>query len=250
MSRKVQVIGIVPNDSPALDPVLGRARAAGIKVLAHEGPAQKEMDWDFELTTTEGYGHAHMDLLAKNMKEEGEYIVYVGSLTVPLHNAWADAAIAYQKEKYPKMKMLGDRFGVAESVDESLKTTQDQIRANPGLKGILTFGSQGPIGAARALEDRGKQKKIALVGGFSPGQGQKYVKSGTIRGGFIWNPMTAGEIFVQVASMLAAGKEPTDNMELTGVGPVRVYPDKKLIQAQKLELLDKANIDRLVKLGL
>lgn len=250
IARKVQVIGIVPNDSPALDPVLGRARAAGIKVLAHEGPAQKEMDWDFELTTTEGYGHAHMDLLAKNMKEEGEYIVYVGSLTVPLHNAWADAAIAYQKEKYPKMKMLGDRFGVAESVDESLKTTQDQIRANPGLKGILTFGSQGPIGAARALEDRGKQKKIALVGGFSPGQGQKYVKSGTIRGGFIWNPMTAGEIFVQVASMLAAGKEPTDNMELTGVGPVRVYPDQKLIQAQKLELLDKANIDRLVKLGL
>ena len=62
--------------------------------------------------------------------------------------------------------------------------------------------------------------------------------------------MTAGEIFVQVASMLAAGKEPTDKMELTGVGPVRVYPDKKLIQAQKLESLDKKNIDRLVKLGL
>jgi simple sugar transport system substrate-binding protein len=250
IARKVQVIGIVPNDSAALDPVLGRARAAGIKVLVHEGPDQKEMDWDFELTTTEGYGRAHMDLLAKNMGEEGKYIVYVGSLTVPLHNAWADAAIAYQKEKYPKMQMLGDRFGVAESVDESLKTTQDQMRANPDLKGILTFGSQGPIGAARALEDRGKAESIVLVGGFSPGQGQKYVKSGTIRGGFIWNPMTAGEIFVQVASMLAAGKEPTDNMELTGVGPVRVYPDKKLIQAQKLESLDKENIDRLVEMGL
>lgn len=250
IARKVAVIGIVPNDSPALDPVLGRARAAGIKVLAHEGPNQKEMDWDFELTTIEGYGKAHMDLLAKEMGEEGKYIVYVGSLTVPLHNAWADAAIAYQKEKYPKMEMLGDRFGVAESVDESLKTTQDQIRANPDLKGILTFGSQGPIGAARVLEDRGKAKDIVLVGGFSPGQGVKYVKSGTIRGGFIWNPMTAGEIFVQLASMLAAGKEPTDNMELTGVGPVRVYPDKKLIQAQKLESLDKENIDRLVELGL
>jgi len=250
IARKVAVIGIVPNDSAALDPVLGRARAAGIKVLAHEGPDQKEKDWDFELTTTEGYGRAHMDLLAKNMGEEGKYIVYVGSLTVPLHNAWADAAIAYQKEKYPKMEMLGDRFGVAESVDDSLKTTQDQIRANPDLKGILTFGSQGPIGAARVLEDRGKAESIALVGGFSPGQGVKYVKSGTIRGGFIWNPMTAGEIFVALASMLAAGKEPTDNMELTGVGPVRVYPDKKLIQAQKLESLDKDNIDRLVALGL
>ena len=250
IARKVAVIGIVPNDSAALEPVLGRARAAGIKVLAHEGPDQKEKDWDFELTTTEGYGHAHMDLLAKQMGEEGKYIVYVGSLTVPLHNAWADAAIAYQKEKYPKMQMLGDRFGVAESVDDSLKTTQDQIRANPDLKGILTFGSQGPIGAARVLDDRGKAKSIALVGGFSPGQGVKYVKSGTIRGGFIWNPMTAGQIFVQLASMLAAGKEPTDNMELAEVGPVRVFADKKLIQAQKLESLDTENIDRLVALGL
>ena len=135
IARGVDVIGIVPNDSAALAPVLGRAREAGIKVLAHEGPDQENMDWDFELTTTEAYGQAHMDLLAKEMGEEGEYIVYVGSLTVPLHNAWADAAIAYQKEKYPNMTMLGERFGVAESVDETIKTTQDQIRANPEPQG-------------------------------------------------------------------------------------------------------------------
>ena len=250
IARGVNVIGIVPNDSAALAPVLGRAQAAGIKVLAHEGPDQQNMDWDFELTTTEAYGQAHMDLLAKEMGEEGSYIVYVGSLTVPLHNAWADAAIAYQKEKYPKMTMLGERFGVAESVDDSIKTTQDQLRAHPDLKGILTFGSQGPIGAARVLEDREVADKVALVGGFSPGQGVKYVKSGTIRGGYIWNPMTAGEIFVQVGNMLAAGKEPTDGMELAGVGPVKVDTEKKLIQVQKLEALDKENIDRLVELGL
>ena len=250
IARGVDVIGIVPNDSAALAPVLGRAREAGIKVLAHEGPDQENMDWDFELTTTEAYGQAHMDLLAEQMGEEGEYIVYVGSLTVPLHNAWADAAIAYQKEKYPNMTMLGERFGVAESVDETIKTTQDQIRANPNLKGILTFGSQGPIGAARVLEDRELADKIVLVGGFSPGQGARYVKSGTIRGGFIWNPMTAGEVFVQLGSMLAAGEEPTDGMELVGVGPVKVDPETRVIQAQKLKSLDKENIDRLVELGL
>jgi simple sugar transport system substrate-binding protein len=250
IARGVDVIGIVPNDSAALAPVLGRAREAGIKVLAHEGPDQENMDWDFELTTIEAYGQAHMDLLAQEMGEEGEYIVYVGSLTVPLHNAWADAAIAYQKEKYPNMTMLGERFGVAESVDDSIKTTQDQLRANPNLKGILTFGSQGPIGAARVLEDREVADKVALVGGFSPGQGVKYVKSGTIRGGYIWNPMTAGEIFVQLGAMLARGEEPTDGMELVGVGRVEVDPETRIIQAQKLEALDKENIDRLVELGL
>ncbi len=250
IARDVDVIGIVPNDSAALAPVLARAQEAGIKVLAHEGPDQQNMDWDFELTTIEAYAQAHMDLLAQEMGEEGEYIVYVGSLTVPLHNAWADAAIAYQKEAYPNMTMLGERFGVAESVDDTIRTTQDQLRAHPDLKGILTFGSQGPIGAARVLEDREVADEIALVGGFSPGQGAKYVKSGTIRGGYIWNPMTAGEIFVQLGTMLAKGEEPTDGMELAGVGPVKVDQEAKLIQVQKLEALDKENIDRLVELGL
>lgn len=250
IARKVSVIGVVPNDAAALEPVLGRAKQAGIKVLTHESPAQKENDWDFELTTVEAYGQAHMDLLAKEMGGKGKYIVYVGSLTVPLHNAWADAAIAYQKEKYPDLQMLGDRFGVAESVDDAYRTTLDQLRANPDIKGILTFGSQGPIGAGRALDDRGKAKSVALVGGFSPGQGVKYVKQGIIRGGFIWNPMLAGTIMVQIAQQLAEGKEPTDGMELVEVGPVKVYPDKRLIQAQKLEALDKSNIDRLVELGL
>ncbi|SHO66799.1 simple sugar transport system substrate-binding protein [Pseudoxanthobacter soli DSM 19599] len=250
IARKVDVIGIVPNDAAALEPVIARAKAAGIKVLAHEGPQLKGNDWDFELTTIEEYGRAHMDLLAKEMGGKGKYIVYVGSLTVPLHNAWADAAIAYQKEKYPEMEMVGDRFGVAESLDESIKTTQDQLRAHPDLTGILTFGSQGPIGAARVLDDRGKAKSVALVGGFSPGQGLKYVMNGTIRGGYIWNPMTAGQVFVQLSKMLAEGKEPTDGMELVGVGPVKVYPDKRLIQAQKLEALDKANIQRLADMGL
>ena len=250
IARKVDVIGIVPNDAAALEPVCQRARAAGIKVLTHESPDQKENDWDFEKTTVAAYGEKHMDLLAQQMGEAGKYIVYVGTLTVPLHNAWADAAIAYQKSKYPKMEMLGDRFGVAESLDESFKTAQDQLRAHSDLKGILTFGSQGPIGAAKALDDRGKAKSVVLVGGFSPGQGQKYVKSGTIRGGYIWNPLTAGEVFVQVATMLAAGKQPTDNMDITDVGPVHVDASKRLIQAQKLESLDKENIDRLVALGL
>ena len=250
IARKVDVIGVVPNDSAALAPVLGRAKAAGIKVISHEGPDQQNNDWDFELTTVQAYGEKHMDLLAEAMGQEGRYVVYVGSLTVPLHNAWADAAIAYQKQKYPKMEMLGDRFGCAESLDESIKVTQDQIRAHPDLKGILTFGSQGPIGAARVLDDRGKAKTIALVGGFSPGQGQKYVMNGTIRGGYIWNPMTAGQVFVQLAKMLAEGRQPTDGMDFVEVGPVKVVAEKRLIQAQKLESLDKANIARLVALGL
>ena len=64
----------------------------------------------------------------EEMGEQGKYIVYVGSLTVPLHNKWADFAIAYQKAHYPKMQLAADRFGVAESVDDSYKTALDDFQ--------------------------------------------------------------------------------------------------------------------------
>jgi simple sugar transport system substrate-binding protein len=250
IARKVDVIAVVPNDATALEPVFKRAQEAGIKVLTHESPDQKFNDWNVELTTVDGFGETHMEALAKAMGGEGKYIVYVGSLTVPLHNKWADAAIALQKEKYPKMELVADRFGVAESLDDSYKTALDQMRANPDLKGILAFGSQGPIGAARAVEERGKEESVAVVGPFSPGQGAKYIKSGAIREGFIWNPMQAGETIVYIGNMLAKGETPTDGMELPGLGKVSVDPETRNILAQKLQPINKDTIDELVGMGL
>ena len=250
IARKVDVIAVVPNDAAALEPVFQRAQDAGIKVVTHESPDQKFNDWNIELTTVEGFGEQHMEALAKAMGGKGKYIVYVGSLTVPLHNKWADAAIAYQKEKYPEMQLVGERFGVAESLDDSYRTALDQMRANPDLGGILAFGSQGPIGAARAVEERGKEKEIAVVGPFSPGQGAKYIKSGAIREGFIWNPMLAGEAIVYLGNMLAKGEEPKDGMDIPGVGPVSVDAQTRNILAQKLQPINKDTIDQLVEMGL
>jgi simple sugar transport system substrate-binding protein len=158
IAKKVNAIGVVPNDAKALEPVFDRAKAAGIPIITHESPDQKGNLWDIEMIDNKEYGERHMKDLAKFMGEEGEYIVYVGSLTVPLHNLWADAAIAYQKEHYPKMKLAADRYGVAESVDDSYRTALDAMLAHPNLKGILTFGSQGPIGAPAARSRSGAKK--------------------------------------------------------------------------------------------
>ena len=35
-----------------------------------------------------------------------------------------------------------------------------------------------------------------VVGPFSPGQGRDLIKAGAISGGFMWNPMEAGRVFV------------------------------------------------------
>ncbi|MCW8206092.1 autoinducer 2 ABC transporter substrate-binding protein [Verminephrobacter aporrectodeae subsp. tuberculatae] len=250
IARKSKVIAVVPNDAKALEPVFKRARDAGIKIITHESPEQKGADWNIELTTVAGFGERHMESLAKAMAGQGKYAVFVGSLTVPLHNAWADAAIAHQKKNFPKMQLVADRFGVAENLDESHRTAQDLMRAHPDLKGFLAFGSQGPIGAGRAVLEAGKTDKVAVVGPFSPGQGAKLVKAGAIREGFIWNPSLAGEVIVRVGKMLMDGQEPSNGMEIQGLGKVLVDKERRSILGQKLETINKESIDRLVGMGL
>jgi simple sugar transport system substrate-binding protein len=250
IAKKVSVIAVVPNDAKALEPVFDRAKTAGIPIITHESPDQKGNVWDIEMINNKEFGEQHMKDLAQYMGEEGEYIVFVGGLTVPLHNAWADAAIAYQKEHYPKMKLVADRYGVAESVDDSYRTTSDAILAHPNLKGILTFGSQGPIGAGRAIKEKGKADKIILVGACSPSQGKKLVKEGVIKSGYIWSPIEAGAAIVTVAKMVLDKTPITDGVEIPGLGKASVDPEKRVIRVIKVLKIDKDTVDQLAALGL
>ncbi len=248
IAQGVKVIGVVPNDAKVLEPVLAKAKEAGIFVVTHESPGQKGADWNFELASSTGFGEAHAKLLAEKMGGKGEYAVFVGSLTVPLHNAWADAAIAYIKANYPDMKLVGERYGVAEDVDKSRSTALDLISAHPDLKGFLAFGSQGPIGAGRAVEERRKVGEIFVLGPFSPGQGQKLIKSDAISGGFMWNPKQAGEVFVTMADRLIKGESIKDGDDIPGLGVIK--PVGNDIIVDQLLPINKDTVDELAGMGL
>lgn len=250
IAQGVDAIGVVPNDAEVLEPVLARAREQGIKVVTHESPRQKNVDWNFEMVSADGFGVAHAELLAQRMGGKGKYAMYVGSLTVPLHNAWADAAVAYLDQEYPEMELVADRFGVAESVDDSRSTALDLMRAHPDLGGFLAFGSQGPIGAGRAVVERRKVGEVFVVGPFSPGQGRRLVHRDAITGGFMWNPSQAGEVFVTLADMLIKGEEIAAGMDIPGLGVISPDTETSNIIVDQLVTLNKETVDELADLGL
>ena len=250
IAKGVDVIGVVPNDEAALEPVLTKAREAGIKVIAHEGPGLNNVDWNFELASAVGFGEAHAKLLCDSAEKPGSYAVYVGSLTVPLHNAWADSAVAWMGDNCDGLTKVGDRYGVAESVDDSRSTALDLMSANADLRGILAFGSQGPIGAGRAIEERRLTGKVHVMGPFSPGQGRQLVKDGVIAGGYMWNPAEAGRIFVTLGKMLVDGAEIVEGTEVEGLG--KVSPDmatNNIITDNLLEI-NASTVDELAEKGL
>jgi simple sugar transport system substrate-binding protein len=249
IAQGVKVIGVVPNDAKALVPVLKKAKAAGIYVVTHESPSQEGVDWDFELSSPIVQGEANAKLLAEKMGGKGEYAVYVGSLTVPLHNQWADAAITYIKKNHPEMTMLGTRHGIAESVDLSRSTTLDLMAAHPDIKGIMAFGSQGPIGAGRAVEERRKVGKVFVIGSFTPSQGQALIKNDAIVGGFRWNSRTAGRVFVTLADRLIKGQPIKDGDDIEDLGVVHPDFEKRNIIVNGLEPINKTTVDQMVKDG-
>lgn len=250
IAKKVDVIGLVPLDVKVCEPVLKRAQAAGIKVVTHEGPEQEGRDWNIELIDSVKFGEVQMERLAKDLGGEGEYVVYVGTLTTPLHNKWADAAIAYQKKNFPKMKLAADRFPGADEIDTSQRTTLDVIKAYPDLRGIIGFGSNGPIGAGNAVRQQRLGKKIAVVGTVLPSQAKSLIVEGIIREGFLWNPTDAGYAMVAVAKLMLDGKPITDGVEIPGLGKAAVDVPGKQIKIDKIMRINKETVDGLIAQGL
>jgi simple sugar transport system substrate-binding protein len=220
ISKGVDAIAVVPNDAKALEPVFAKAKDKGIVILTHESPDQVGNDYDLELIDNVEFGRHHWDKLVEYMGDSGQYAIFVGSLTVPLHNLWADEGLKYAAEKYPNLELVTERIPCGEDQELSKQKTLELIKAYPDLKGIIGFGSLGPPGAAQALKEKGLEDQIAVVGTVIPGHAAPYLKDGSLKHGILWDPADAGYSMTWVAKQLLEGKEITDGMEVPGVGKI------------------------------
>ena len=236
---------VVPNDAKSIEPAFARAQAQKIVTVTHESPNQVNADYDIEMIDNKAFGERAMEEMVKAMgSTEGEYVVYVGSLTVPAHNIWADAAIALAKQKYPGLKMVADRFPVSEDQNLARQTSLDVITAHPNIKAFLTFGSQGGPGAAQAVREKGLIGKITVIGTTSPSQASQYLKDGSFSTSILWDPAEAGYAMVYMAKLALDGKRgmigpsldiPTLGKPLKVTGNTLVY-DRPMV-------LTKDNVD-------
>jgi simple sugar transport system substrate-binding protein len=218
ISKGVDAIGVVPNDARSLEPAFKRAREKGIIIVTNESPNQKEHDFDYEMIDNQKFGEFHIDKLVELAGSEGEYAIFVGGLTVPAHNIWADASIAYAKEKFPGLKLVTDRIPCGEDQALSRQKTLELIKAYPNLKGIIGYGSLGPPGAAQAVKEKGLEDKLAIIGTVIPSHAAPYLKDGSLKFGTLWNPIDSGMAMVDLAKKLLDGEKITTDTEVLAVG--------------------------------
>jgi simple sugar transport system substrate-binding protein len=227
IAQKVDAICVVPFSPEALEPVLKKARDAGIVVISHEATNQQNIDFDIEAFVNEEYGAHMMDNLAKFMNYEGEYANFVGSLTSKSHNQWMDGAEARQKEKYPKMKLVSRRNEEYDDQNIAYQKTKELLTKFPNLKGILGSASTTAPGAGLAIEEAGLQKKVAVVGTSLVSSSGQYLTSGAVKMIFFWDPADAGYVMNKMALTLLTGGKITDGMNLGVKGYEKIKRDPK-----------------------
>ncbi|MDD7446975.1 MAG: substrate-binding domain-containing protein [Clostridiales bacterium] len=208
VAQGVDAICVVPVDLESIEPALKAAREAGIVVIAHEGAALENVDYDIEAFNNELYGAFIMDNLAKAMGEEGLYTTMVADLTNGSHNEWADGGVKRAQEAYPNMTLLEaePRVESHDNGDTAYNVAKELFKKYPDLKGIMGTSSFDAPGVARAIEELGLSGKVFTAGTGMPGDNAELLKSGAVQYLTLWDPALAGQAMVALAQKLLAGE--------------------------------------------
>lgn len=234
IAQMVDVITIVPVSPEALEPVLTKAREAGIVVISHEAAGIQNVDWDVEAFDGAAYGAHLMDRMAAAMCEEGDYIISVGSLTAASHMSWANGALARQIEAYPNMNCINADAFIESNYNQkaSQEKAAELMKTYPDLKGMFATSATDLPGYALAVEEAGKQGEIVVAGNGVPNANKDYLASGALDVLGTWDPADTGIVMCKVAEMVKAGTEITDGMDLGIAGYNAVKLDGNMIIGQ------------------
>ena len=243
IAQGVDALAVVPMSPEAIEPVLARAMEQGIAVVTHEAASQQNTAYDIEAFVNEDFGANLMEQLATCMGGEGEYAVFVGSLTSQTHNQWVDGAIAHQEANYPNMTLVGDRNETFDDAQNAYEKAQEVLRAFPNVKGMQGSASTDVAGIGLAIEERGLEDGTCVFGTSLPSIAGQYIETGAVDGIGFWDPSVAGYAMNMVAQMVIDGEEVTDGMDLGLPGYENVTLDGKVIYGQAWVNVNADNMD-------
>ena len=209
IAKGVDAILVVPNDPTSMEPVLKKAKEAGIVVVSHEAQqlaGTGVVDYDMESFINENFGRLMMESLAEALNGEGEYTGFVGALTMQTHMQWFNAAVELQKEKFPNMTLVTDQ-PLEDKNNEKLAYDRatELVKTYPDLKGIIGCSVSSTTMSALVMEEK-QNKDIAVVGLALPSVSGPYIKSGYLKKGQCWRPADAGYATALIAYKILKGE--------------------------------------------
>ena len=203
LANKPAAIGIAALDSQAVIPLLKKAQADGIPVIAFDSGVES----DIPLATASTDNKAAAALAADKL---GEMIGGKGKVAVVAHNQTSltgidrrDGFLDQMKSKYPEVEVVAVEYGDGDHL-KSTEITKAILAANADIKGIFGTNEGSAIGGLNGVREMGSK---TVVVGFDSGKAQKdAIRSGEMAGAVTQNPVGIGYETVKAAVAATKGE--------------------------------------------
>lgn len=224
-ATKPAVAVIVPTDMQALVGPMKQIDGMGTKVITVD---QTIADTSFVqtqiLTDNEAGGKLAADAMNELLGGKGKVLV----ITQPPGSAAQDArTTGFEEElkKYPGIEYLGAQYQ-SDDPQKAAEIITSTLSAHPDLAGVFSTNDQGAIGAITGLKQAGAAGKVKVVAYDSATAEVNALKNGTINALIAQNPKLEGEVAMEIADKLIAGK-PVDKVTLTEIATIKASEHDK-----------------------
>jgi ribose transport system substrate-binding protein len=204
LAKKPKAIGFAALDSQAAIPLLKKAQAAGIPVIAFDSGVKSDIPVTTATTDNRAAAALAADKLAALIGEEGDVAVVAHDQTSSTGVDRRDGFLDQMKAKHPKVKIVTVQYGGGDHL-KSTEVTKSILQANPKIKGIFGTNEGSAIGVVNAAREM--KRKLVIVG-FDSGKQQKAaIASGEMAGAITQNPVGIGYKTVEAAVKALKGEK-------------------------------------------
>ncbi|HOV64309.1 MAG TPA: rhamnose ABC transporter substrate-binding protein [Spirochaetia bacterium] len=208
IAQRVASICITANDYDALQPVMIKAKNAGIVVLSADSalnPASRATH--VNQADSEKIGRTLIQAAYDMTGGKGEIAILSATSQASNQNLWIEwmkKELAENAAKYKDMPLVKVAYG-DDLRDKSVSETEALLKTFPNLKCIIAPTTVGIAAAGKVITDKGLIGKVKLTGLGLPSEMAEYINNGACPYMFLWNPIDVGYLSAYTATALKKG---------------------------------------------
>lgn len=204
LAKNPKALGFAALDSKAAIPLLKKAQAAKVPVIAFDSGVDSDIPVTTATTDNKAAAALAADKLAELIGGAGEVAVVAHDQTSRTGVDRRDGFVERIKAKHPKVKIVSVQYGGGDHL-KSTEVTKSILQGHPNLKGIFGTNEGSAIGVVNGVRE---MKRKVLIVGYDSGKQQKdAIRDGTMAGAITQNPVGIGYKTVEAAVKAMKGEK-------------------------------------------
>ena len=204
LAKHPAAIGFAALDSKAAIPLLKKAQAAKLPVIAFDSGVDSDIPVTTATTDNKAAAALAADKMAQLIGDAGEVALVVHDQTSRTGIDRRDGFVDRIKSAHPNVKVVSVQYGAGDHL-KSTEIAKAMLQAYPNLKGIFGANEGSIAGVINAVRET--HRKIVAIGYDSGKQQKDAIRDGTEAGAITQNPVGIGYKTVEAAVKALKGEK-------------------------------------------